>query len=299
MSLAADDEREGLPEAAGAKADRAFVVALSKGMHILEAFTPEVKWLGNAELSERASIPKPTVSRFTKALTAMGYLYYSTSRRQYRLGYRVLALGYAGHSGNGISEVVRPHLQSLADEFNLHAALVGRDGTNVVHLEVSHSANTFMTLRLETGSRIPLAGTASGYALLSRIPSEERNYLFGYLKKRHERHWSNLATMIRAGIAEVEAKGYATSRDGWLTDINGVAVPIVPMGGSPVLAISCGAPSHHLPLDKLAIVGERLVSVAAKVMDAMARHRGDFAQTESGSTHPTSRNDREDRRSSS
>lgn len=260
----------------GAKADRAYVVALSKGMHILEAFTPEVKWLGNAELSERAGIPKPTVSRFTKVLTAMGYLYYSTSRRQYRLGYSVLALGYAGRSGNSISEIVRPYLQILADDFNLHAALVGRDGTNVVHLEVSHSANTFMTLRLEVGSRIPMAGTASGYALLSRIPPEERNYLFGQFKERHKKHWSSLATKIRAGIAEVEAKGYTTSREGWFTDINGVAAPIVPMGGSPVLAISCGAPSKHLSADKLTIVGKRLVSVAAEVMDAIARQRGEF-----------------------
>jgi len=272
MSFAsADDEREDLPDA---KTDRTFVVALSKGMRILEAFTPEVKWLGNAELSERANMPKPTVSRFTKVLTAMGYLYYSTSRRQYRLGYSVLALGYAGRSGSSISEIVRPYLQSLADDFNLHAALVGRDGTDVLHLEVSHSANTLMTLRLEVGSRIPLAGTASGQALLSRIPLKERDSLFDHLKERHKKHWSSLAAKIRAGIAEIEAKGYTTSREGWFTDINGVAAPIGPIGGSPVLALSCGAPSKHLSSDKLAIVGKRLVSVAAAVMDAMARQRG-------------------------
>lgn len=276
MSVASTDDRRDRPaDAAGTKVDRAFVAALGKGMRILEAFTPEVKWLGNAELSERANIPKPTVSRFTKALTAMGYLYYSASRRQYRLGFSVLALGYAGRSGSSISEIVRPHLQSLADDYNIHTALVGRDRTNVVHLEVCHSANTLMTLQLEIGSRIPLAGTASGHALLSRIPPQERDYLFVYLRKRHEKHWSSLAAKIRAGLAEIEAKGYTTSRLGWQSDINGVAVPIVPMGGSPVLAISCGAPSKHLPPDKLAAVGERLVSVAATVMNAIAHQRAD------------------------
>lgn len=277
MGIASADNESGDPPAdpTGTKADRTFVVALSKGIRILEAFTPEIKWLGNAELSERAGIPKPTVSRFTKALTTMGYLYYSASRRQYRLGFSVLALGYAGRSGSSISEIVRPHLQRLADNYNLHAALVGRDGTNVVHLEVCHSANTLMTLQLEIGSRIPLAGTASGHALLSRIPPQERDFLFGYLAKRHEKHWNSLATKIRAGIAEVETKGYTTSRKGWHSDINGVAVPVVPMGGSPVLAISCGAPSKHLPPEKLAAVGESLVSVAATVMDTIARQRAE------------------------
>ena len=86
------------PQATGKPAqvstDRAFVVALGKGLRILEAFTSKSIWLGNAEIAERTGIPKPTVSRFSKALIASGHLYYSPRRRQYRLDVGALTLGY-------------------------------------------------------------------------------------------------------------------------------------------------------------------------------------------------------------
>ncbi|MCF3596178.1 IclR family transcriptional regulator [Rhodobacteraceae bacterium LMO-12] len=258
-----------------ASPDRAFVIALAKGLRILEAFTPEAVWLGNAEIADITGIPKPTVSRFSKALVASGHLHYSPARRQYRLGTGVLTLGFAGRAGNSVTDVVRGYLQRLADDFNLHAALVGRDKTNVIHLEVCHSSNTLMTLQLEIGSRIPLAGTASGHALLSRIPEQERKFLFGYLARRHEKQWAELETRVLSGIKEVETVGFASSTHGWQSDINGVAVPIVAEGESPVLAISCGGPSRHLTREKMAIIGKRLVADAAKIMDALAKKTAD------------------------
>lgn len=253
--------------------DREFVVALAKGLRLLEAFTPEVKWLGNAALSQRSNIPKPTVSRFTKALTAMGYLHYSSSRRQYRLGVSVLALGYSGRAGSSVGEIARPYLQELADDFNVHASLLGIDQTNALHIEVCHSTRTLMTLQLEVGSRIPLAGTASGHALLSRLREPDRTVLFSEMEKRHEKRWPEVSAKIAQGLAEVDEKGYTSSRFGWQSDINGVAVPIVLAGGASVLAISCGAPSERLPPERFDVLGRRLVAVAQALAEEITRRR--------------------------
>lgn len=255
--------------------DRAFVVALGKGLRILEAFTPELRWLGNAEISELAGIPKPTVSRFTKVLTAEGYLHYAPGRRQYCLGTSVLALGYAGRAGTSLTEVIHPYLQRLADDFGIHAALVGRDRTNVIHLDVCRSANKLTTLQLDIGSRIPLAGTASGHALLSRILPEERAALLAQLAVRHEKRWDRIEEQIQAGLREVEDWGYASSVHGWQTDINGVAVPIVAMGETPVLAISCGWPSRYLPPGQMQVIGERMVADAARIMELHTQKRSE------------------------
>ncbi|MEQ8899015.1 MAG: IclR family transcriptional regulator [Roseovarius sp.] len=255
--------------------DRAFVVALGKGLRILEVFTPDSIWLGNAEIAERTGIPKPTVSRFSKALIASGHLYYSARRRQYRLGVGALTVGYAGRAGSSVTEVVRGYLQKLADDFNVHAALVGRDKTNAIHLEVCHSSNTLMTLQLDIGSRIPLAGTASGHALLARVPEQEREFLYGYLARRHGKLWEELEPLVAKSKEDIAQFGFTSSTHGWQSDINGVAVPIVSEGDSPVLAICCGGPSRHLTPKKMAIIGERLVEDAAKIMDDLSKRTSD------------------------
>lgn len=270
-----DDTESLVPDTESRTVDRAFVIALAKGLRVLEAFTPEQRWLTNANIAERARMPKPTVTRFTKALVAGGYLSFDPGRRQYCLGTGVLALGYAGRVGNNVSEAVRPYLQRLADDFGIHAALVGRDKTNVIHLEVCRSADRLTTLQLDIGSRIPLAGTASGHALLSRIPEEERAYLLSYLAARHEKHWEQLEAEIRAGLKQVETVGYASSIHGWQSDINGVAAPLVVSDESPVMAISCGWPSHYLPLDRMQVIGERLVADAARIVDELAKKRAE------------------------
>src|SRR5699024_7211292 len=110
------------------------------------------------------------------------------------------------------------------NQFGVHVSLVMRDQTDALHIEVCHSNNTLMTLRLEAGSRIPLAGTATGHALLAAVPKDEQAYLMPYLEKRHHKRWEELGPVVAEGIEQVTRTGYTISRHGWQTDINGVAV---------------------------------------------------------------------------
>ena len=59
----------------------------------------------------------------------------------------------------------------LADEYNVHASLAGRDRLDAIQLEGCHSTKTLMTLNTQVGTRIPLAGTATGHALLAALPA--------------------------------------------------------------------------------------------------------------------------------
>lgn len=241
---------------------RKFVVALGRGLSILEAFARDETWLSSGAVAALVGLPRPTVSRLLQSLATDGYLVYSTRRRQYRLGTAILGLGYAARTTSNVSDVVQPHLSRLADAYNVHASLVGRDGLDVVQLEVSHSRNTLMTLRLDVGSRIPLAGTASGHALLAGLLEEERESLYKQLARRHAKHWKEISARVREGVAEHGIRGYTTSRGSWMTDINGVAAAIPHAPGSPVVAISCGAPARHLSRAKMEEIGHELRAIA-------------------------------------
>lgn len=246
--------------------DRDFVNTLGRGLVVLEAFsaTPQM-WMAGMEVAQAVGLPKPTTSRLLQALTQLGYLHYSTRRRQYRLGTSVLSLGFAAREPFSLGDLVRPYLKELADTYNVHASLAGRDRLDVIELEVCHSLNTLMTLRLEVGSRIPLAGTATGHALIAPLPAAELDYLFSHLRMRHAKHWDEIRASIETGRGEVAEQGYTTAAASWNTDINGVAAPLIFPGGSPVYALACGAPARHLPAAKQRAIGQRLVTIARAI----------------------------------
>jgi DNA-binding IclR family transcriptional regulator len=245
--------------------DRKFVAALGRGLAILDALAGIDVWLSNGEVATRVGLPRPTTSRLLQSLTQDGYLHYSDRRRRYRLAPGTLALGFAARDSHGIGDAVIPFLRRLADNYNVHASLVGRDRLDAVQLEVFHSRSTLMTLQLEVGSRIPLAGTATGHAILAALPESERRYIVDHLARRHTKHWDSIRVGIEAGLAEHANRGYTTSKAGWMTDINGVATGFVLPGGTAALALSCGAASRHLPRAKMDEIGQVLKTMVAEI----------------------------------
>lgn len=248
------------------KGGSGFVALLGKTTRVLEAFSATDVWLGTTELSLRAEIPKPTASRIAKSLSSLGHLHYSPTRRKYRLGLGVLSLGFAARTEAGIVNLIKPQLQALANEFGVHASLATRDQTDIIQLEVAHSTNTLMTLRLNAGSRIPIAGTASGHAYLAALGEDERAQLMKRLNKRHAKHWDALSAQIETGVKQALASGYTVSQRGWQTDINGVAAPVRVPGGRPYV-LTCGAPARHLSQKKMIEIGARLTKLACSIAD--------------------------------
>ncbi len=261
--------------------DRKFVVALGRGLAVLDALAGEDVWLSSGKVAMRVGLPRPTTSRLLQSLTQDGYLHYSERRRQYRLAAGILALGFAARDSYGIGDAVVPYLRRLANTYNVHASLVGRDRLDAVQLEVFHSRSTLMTLQLEVGSRIPLAGTATGHAILAALPESERQYILDHLARRHSKHWDSIRAGIEAGLAEHASRGYTTSKAGWMTDINGVATGFVLPGGTAALALSCGAASRHLPRAKMDEIGQVLRGMVAEITARLGPNGAAFAASTS------------------
>lgn len=251
--------------------DRQFVTALARGLELLRAFTPRRPLLGNQELAEATGLPRPTVSRLTHTLVRLGYLTYSERLAKYALGTGVLSLGYTVLSNMGVREVARPLMQQLADHAQAAVSLGSRDRLSMVYVEHSRSRSA-VTLRLDVGSRIPLATTAMGRALLAALPDGERRYLMDHLARHDRAGWPKLRKGIEQAIAHYEAHGFTLSAGDWDPDVNAVGVPLVPPDGGPILAFNCGAPAFLLPRERLASdVGPRLVHLVRNVEAGLLR----------------------------
>lgn len=258
------------PSGDGSK-DRKFVTALSRGLEVLRAFKPGDGFLGNQEIARRTGLPKPTVTRLTYTLTKLGYLSYSERLERYQLGTSVLALGYATLSNFGIRQVARPLMQELAEDVNAAVALGARERLTMLYLDNCRGSSA-VTLRLDVGSRIPIATTAMGRAFLAAIPTGERDYLMDHIKRRSDEDWPRLRDGIEQACEQYLERGYVKVVGDWDPDVNAVGVPLVQTENGDIYAFNCGGPSFLLPEQRLeAEVGPRLKQLAQNVQATLSR----------------------------
>ena len=254
----------------GAK-DRKFVTALARGLEVLRAFRPGDGFLGNREIADRTGLPKPTVTRLTYTLTKLGYLSYSSRLERYQLGTGVLALGYATLSSFGIRQVARPLMQEMAEAVDASVALGARERLSMIYLENARGSGA-VTLRLDVGSRIPVATTAMGRAFLAVLPEGERVYLMDHIRRRAGRDWPDIRIGIEDALKDYQDKGYVKTVGSWEKDVNAVGVPLVNSQNGDIYAFNCGGPSFLLPEKRLdSELGPRLQHLVQNVKAAIGR----------------------------
>jgi DNA-binding IclR family transcriptional regulator len=245
--------------------DRNFIEPLARGLSILQAFTPRDTWLGNMEVSERVHLPTATVNRLLKTLQRLGYLKFSAQRRQYKLAPSVLGLGYAAVANSNVRQVLREHMQKLADSHHMFVTLGQRDRLDIVLLEICHSNSSLLTLRLEPGARLPIAETAMGWALIGALPDEEKEYLLAHIERRQRSRWPAVERDITRALAQMKRAGYCASPGAWRSEISTIAIPLVPADQSSALVLGCSSASPYLPTSRIAQIGPQLVALVQQI----------------------------------
>lgn len=253
------------------KDKRKFVSALARGLDVLRAFQPGSGPLGNHEIAEFTGLPKPTVSRLTYTLTQIGYLNHIPRLGKYELGTPVLALGYAVLSNMQVRQLAHSRMQELADYADVSVALAVRDRLSMlyVHNCVGHST---LALRIEIGSRVPIAMTSLGRAMLAVLPDAERDYLMDAIKARCKDDWGGLKRRIESCIRQVHKRGFCLVDGDWRAHVRAVGVPLVFPNNSGIMAVNCAGPSVKITVDQLEQdLGPRLVHLVREVESMMMR----------------------------
>jgi DNA-binding IclR family transcriptional regulator len=227
------------------------VRVLARGLSILRAFVPKNAWLSNHEIALLTALPRPTVSRLTTNLTALGYLEYSAESRKYRLGTSVLALGFSTLANIDIRIVARPLLQHMADQEEAPVVLANRDDMAMVVNEVCHCNKSIFSLRLNVGSRLLLPYSATGLALLSAMTPEERAETMREISGRFKKKWPSLQKLIEAAVEQYRHFGFCTAMGTLESGINGIAVVVDTPGAPHSYTLGAAGPSHLFPAERL------------------------------------------------
>ncbi|HWX08881.1 MAG TPA: IclR family transcriptional regulator [Gaiellaceae bacterium] len=240
---------------------------LLRGLDILNAFIIEGSALTLAEISRSVGLTTPTTHRLLKALALRGMVV-DDGNRHYSLGPAVMRLALAVmNRANDLIAVGGPTLERLrtltGETVSLHTIL-GEERVCICEF-VSPEP-----IRMESGVGhvYPLFAGAAGKVLIAW--NEE---LVARLPARLPRIGPNtIATRaeLATELADVRARGYATSVNEVVVGASSLAVPVFDSGGSVAAAINIAGPSERWNAAKIATHSPAVLAEAQRLMQLLA-----------------------------
>jgi len=251
--------------------------SLERGLSILSAFRSGRPLLGVSDLGREVGLGRSTTHRYVATLTMLGYLQQDAATKKYRLGPRVLDLGFSAINSMELREICAPHLQQLSDETGYTVNMAILDGPDIVYVERCRSSRTGqreIDLNLHVGSRMPAYCTSMGKVLLAYLAPEERAAVIAAADLT--RRGPNTLTTSRAlmkELARVRGEGLAINNEELAYGLRSIAAPIRSHGGEVVAAVNLAVHSSMVSMEELvARLSPALVRAAAG-MSARAGYR--------------------------
>ena len=150
--------------------------SLERGLAILSSFDSDRPLIGVSELSRELELSRSTAHRYIATLAQLGYLQQDADSRRYRLGPKVVDLGFSAINSMDVREISAPYLRQLSDETQHTVNLADpRRDRGRLHRALPHdrTGQRNIDLNLHVGSRLPAYCTAMGKAILAFVPDDQ------------------------------------------------------------------------------------------------------------------------------
>jgi IclR family transcriptional regulator, pca regulon regulatory protein len=247
--------------------------SLERGLAILSAFTPDRPALGISELARKLDLTRSTTHRYVATLANLGYLQQDDPTRKYRLGPRVLDLGFSMLGSLELREIAAPHLRRLTDSTGHTSNLAIRDDTDVILIDrVRGRPGPYHHLEftLHVGSRIPAYCSATGKALLAFLPRADLDQLIDRvdLIQRGPRTLTSKPALL-AELERVRRTGIAVNDEELESALRSIAVPVRSRSGDVIAAVNIAIPWSPVAITEL--VGQHGPALQATARQIAAR----------------------------
>ena len=229
--------------------------SLERGLAVLRAFTPDRPTLGISELARGLALTRSTTHRYVATLATLGYLEQDGPTRKYRLGPRVLDLGFSVLASLDLREVAAPHLRRLTDSTGHTSNLAIRDDTDVILIDrVRGRPGRYHHLEftLHVGSRIPAYCSATGKALLAFLPRPDLEQVLERIDliQRGPRTLTDKIALL-AELDQVRRTGIAVNDEELESALRSIAAPVRARSGEVVAAVNVAVPWSPAAMSEL------------------------------------------------
>jgi IclR family pca regulon transcriptional regulator len=250
---------------------------LERGLAILSSFHSDRPLIGVSELSRDLELSRSTAHRYVATLAKLGYLQQDAESKRYRLGPKVLDLGFSALNSMELVEISAPHLRRLSDETGRTVNLAILDGIDVVYIEryrTAQQGQREIDLNLHVGARLPAYCTAMGKAILAFVPEEQ---LAGVLPQIDfvPRGPNTLTSpsAFRAELAKIRSAGLAVNDEELAYGLRSIAAPIYSHSGEVIAALNLAVHRTMASMDEMvARFGPAVIKSAQEISQSMG-HR--------------------------
>lgn len=243
--------------------------SLERGLAILSSFHSDRALIGVSELSRELELSRSTAHRYIATLARLGYLQQDPDSKRYRLGPKVLDLGFSAINSMDLREVAAPHLRQLSDETGYTVNLAILDGTDVVYIERCRTARPGqreIDLNLHVGARLPAYCTAMGKAILAFIPEDRLDEVIEHID--FAPRGPNTITdpeAFREELARIRDSGLAVNDEELAYGLRSIAAPIHSHSGEVLAAL-------NLAVHRTMVSGDELIARFGPAVARTARN---------------------------
>lgn len=233
--------------AARTREDSEYVMALEKGLAVIEAFG---LLRGPATLTQLAQVTghtKASVRRCLLTLRELGYA--AQDGRQFRLASRALRLGHAYVASDALTKVAQPILEMTSERTRESASIAVLDSQDAVFVARATHRRSLST-GLEVGARLPAYCSATGRLLLAQMRKEDVRFVLNRMSRPaltpHTR------TSLRDILQEIDRarqQGYALVDEELEIGLRSIAVPLHTARGEVVAALSLSVATQRMTRD--------------------------------------------------
>ncbi len=260
--------------------DRQFLQSLSRGLTVLEGFTPDRPRLTLTEMAQVSGLNLAFLQRCTHTLVLLGYLR-KDNRKQYSLGPRVLSLGYSCLQGSELRRLAESQLRTLSQRIGCTVNLGVLDGSAVLVL-YRHELQRFFKFDVQPGTKLPCYCTAMGKLLLAALDQLSlESILAGIKLQRLTASTITRRSDLLKELAKVRKQGFAESDREATPALYSIAMPLLNYEGQAVAAINVsilkGSDSEVIPPS----IHADLVKEGRK-LSALLGYQGDYPRINLG-----------------
>jgi IclR family pca regulon transcriptional regulator len=234
---------------AAEESDRDYVTSFARGLEVIRAFTRTRRSMTLSEVAERTGMNRAATRRFLLTLVREGYA--ETDGKKFQLLPKILDLGFSALASLGLTAVVQPILDELADAVQESCFAVILDGEFVVYVARSHPRRV-MVASVDIGSRAPAHLMSSGRVLLSTLSEEA---LEAYLNSvKLERLTPTTVTSkikLKALIDEARQRGYSIVDQEYEVGLRSISAPVRDRAGQIIAALNVACPSPRFTIDDM------------------------------------------------
>lgn len=221
------------------------------------------------DVARQTGIARPSAYRLLQELAAAGFVRQVENHR-YTLGSALFFLGL--RTPNPIRSLpgIRAAAQDLAASCGdtVYVSMRHMDG---VHYVVRTSGRfPIRAYAADVGDTVPYLNTYSGIVLLAGMGAPAESRALARWEVDRNEAWGEIdpvrhMAQLTQALAQARTRGYVYGTDFFVPGIAGLAVPVPPRNGAPLLAVSISTVTARLQPERMAVLRPQLETTARRI----------------------------------